>query len=339
MNILVIRYSPYWTESLLESSETLYLIVESRGGGATSIPAEVIPRFARIYMISSFDSIEELSAVAADLIVAGIKIDRIASATEHTQYATGYLAEVLSMRHTSASAVLASRDKRLMKYKVRKAGVATAHWASLPATIAKSDLDAVTRQVGFPMIIKPANGFGAFSTLKVTSGPDFEAALNDFSFSQEMHSRHLIIEEFIDGDEYHVDAIWRDGEPWLFAISRYLANRLDVSTSNEKMDGSVVLAEAEHADLYDRVRDLHQKVNEALGILSGPTHLEVFVEHETGRLVFSEIATRLGGGLISKVLALAWGVDARVAVAHEINGGSLADLACHRSAGHAGFLI
>jgi D-alanine-D-alanine ligase-like ATP-grasp enzyme len=338
MNILVIRFSRFWATSLMSGPGTLYLIDEGHGDGHGELPADVAARFERIYQVSSFDSIEELSAVAADLTTRGIHIDGIASPTEHTQYAAGYLADALGVRHTSLSTVMATRDKRLMKFKVGQAGVPTARWASLPADLADADLDAVIEKVGIPAIVKPANGFGTSSTIKVASRADFESALQDLDYPPELRSRHLIAEEFIDGQEYHVDAIWRDGEAWFFAISRYFANRLDLAARDTKMDGSVVLAEAEHPELYHRMRELHQRVNGALDIRFGPTHLEVFIEHGSGRLVFSEIATRLSGGLVSEVLALAWGVDARAAAAHELVGGSLDDLGGHESYGHAGFL-
>ena len=84
-------------------------------------------------------------------------------------------------------------------------------------------------------------------------------------------SRHLIAEEFIDGAELHIDAVWRDGEAWVFTVGRYFEPRLDLWL-NGGLDGGYLLPEEEHADLYQALRDFQDKINMALGITSGATH-------------------------------------------------------------------
>jgi hypothetical protein len=323
MNVLVLRYSVYYCQPVLDRAESAVLVTAAPGPGS-GLPPEVLARFDRVYTVSSYDSIEELAAVAADLLVNGIEIDRIATFTEFTQYAAGCLAGMLGVDLTWPALSLRTRDKRVMKQLASRAGVPCARFHSVP-DCASADLDAIEAAVGYPMVVKPANGFGTYSTVRIDDPEQLAKTLAGFSFHPELCSHQLIAEEYIDGTEFHVDAVWRDGEPWVFCVSRYLAPMLAVATAGG-MDCSVLLAEQDHPGLYADILAMHRELNGALGLDRGATHLEVFREHGTGRLLFSELASRLGGANIPQVVGARCGVDERELFAHELLDGDVGEL-------------
>lgn len=333
MNVLLVRYSPYWAAPLLDRDDvTLHVVQERTPQG---LGADALARFGKVYYVSSFDALEELSAVAADLLSEGVGIDKVVSSNEFSQYAAAYLAHLLSVDEPSTSVVLATRDKRLMKRQAGAAGLHTARTRSVPdpASLVDGGDDALAEledAVGYPAVVKPANGWGTVSTTVARDREELRAALKDFRYAPELRSQQLLVEEYIDGEEFHVDAVWRDGEPWVFCVSRYVTPPLRLR-EGAGPGLSVLLDADDHAGLYAEVRELHRRLNEQLGLTRGPTHLEFFREHGTGRLVFSEMASRLGGLTVAQLVGAGVGVDEREIAAHELLDGDLAELPLRRS--------
>ncbi|HTZ44964.1 MAG TPA: ATP-grasp domain-containing protein [Jatrophihabitans sp.] len=321
LNVLMVRYSPYWTGELLSRAGSAYLVADKYGA---NMPAGAEAQFTRVYRISSYDSVEELSAVAADLITRGVRIDKVASYAEFTQYAAGYLAHLLGLSEPASALAMNTRDKRLMKLRAAEASLRVPRTFSIPDLTAP-DLDALEAAVDYPLVVKPASGWGTTSTLRVGTRAELLDALQVFAFEDGVNSHQLIAEEFIEGDEYHVDAVWRDGEPWAFFVSRYYVPRLQVETSGG-LNGSVLLRRDENSELYERMLDFSRRYNEVVGFRRGVTHLELFVEHRSGDLVFSEIASRLAGANVVEVIGAACGQDERTIWAHELLDGDPADL-------------
>ncbi|MCF3120525.1 ATP-grasp domain-containing protein [Streptomyces arenae] len=332
-NVLLVRYSPYWAAPVLDRDDVdLYVVHERTPQG---LAPDALARCRKVYYVSSFDALEELSAVAADLVSEGVGIDKVMSANEFSQYAAAYLAHLLAADQPASSVVLSTRDKRLMKQRARAAGLHTARARSVPDPAALADTDAALAEVeggvGYPAVLKPANGWGTVSTTVVRDREQLRAALADFRYAPELRSRQLLLEEYIAGEEFHVDAVWRDGEPWILRISRYVTPPLRLR-EGAGPGLSVLLDEDDHADLYREVGELHRRLNEQLGLTRGPTHLEFFREEGTGRLVFSEIASRLGGLAVTQLVGAAVGVDEREIAVHEMLDGDLAELPLQQGA-------
>ncbi|MFD9706403.1 ATP-grasp domain-containing protein [Lentzea sp. NPDC059081] len=322
MKVLMLRHNLH--QLVLDHADEVYAVLD-RSPGCLALPPETLARFAGVYWISSYDSLEDLSAVAGDLLTRGTGIDRIVSFPEFTQYAAGYLAHLLGLEHFSPSVALGTRDKRVTKFRAAQAGLPTARWYSIP-DLATADPAAIEQAVGYPLVLKPAGGWGTVSTVKVDDSAGLEEALRTIADALPSPlSAQFVAEEFIAGEEFHVDAVWRDGRPWIFHVSRYFSPRLQ-AWSGKTAHGSVLLRESEFADLYAQLLKLNTQLNSAVGIERGATHLEVFREHDTGRLLVSEIASRVGGANVSDVVEALGGVHGGVIALHELLDGDLADL-------------
>ncbi|HEX7307006.1 ATP-grasp domain-containing protein [Lentzea sp.] len=322
MKVLMLRHN--FHQLVLDHADEVYAVLDP-SPGCRALPPATLARFAGVYWISSYDSLEELSAVAADLVTRGVEIDRVVSFPEFTQYAAGYLAHLLGLGHFTSSVALATRDKRVTKFRAAQAGVATARWYSIP-DLATADPAAIGKAVGFPLVLKPAGGWGTVSTVKVDGPAELAEALR--TIAEDLPSplsAQFVAEEFIAGEEFHVDAVWRDGRPWTFHVSRYFSPRLQ-AWSGRTAHGSVLLRESEFPDLYAQLLKISTQLNAAVGVERGPTHLEVFREHGTGRLLVSEIASRVGGANVSDVVKALDGVHGGVVALHELFDGDRADL-------------
>ncbi|MHB9757132.1 ATP-grasp domain-containing protein [Streptomyces sp. BYX5S] len=305
--VVLCKWRPDMVRSLLAATPHLHLVLEEKELAAADRAPELLGAARAVYRVGSIDSVEELTGVAVDLAVRGVEVDQVLSFSEDGQLGAAQLRALLGCDDTSAAMRAAVRDKRMMKRLVAAAGVPVTEWASLPTGATFADGGALP-DVGFPAVVKPAFGFGTMSTVRVENAQDIADVLRDLPKPERLASGHLIVERFVPGRELHIDALWREGKPLFLNVSAYYVPRLDhVPTDGAPhdvpptRDGSYMLAPEEHPELHERIRALHTTVNEALGIDTAVTHLEVF-ETPAGDLVFSEIATRIGGGWIPDML-------------------------------------
>ncbi|MEV7211963.1 ATP-grasp domain-containing protein [Kitasatospora cineracea] len=314
--VVLCKWQPRLAAELMALAPDVYVILDDFDVQHLRPDESVLAGARQVYHVSSFDSIEELANVAVDLTLRGVEVGRIVSHTEFSQYGAGYLELLLGAGRDAAPTDplrhAAHRDKRLMKQRVRAAGAATAEYRSLPATGDARAAERVAAELAFPIVLKPASGFGTMSTVKVERPDDLPAVLTDFSFEPLLRSRQLIAEEFVHGQEVCVDACWSDGEALTFVVHAYHETRLGLTDRQRPAvggaDGSRVLPEADHPELHAALRALHDKVNLGLGIRHGTTHLEAFVGPD-GTPVFSEVASRVGGGWIPRLLSAQLGRD------------------------------
>ncbi|MGK5519655.1 ATP-grasp domain-containing protein [Micromonospora sp. URMC 107] len=319
LRVLFCKWDETALRALAGAGARIVLLLDEADVSWVRVPDDIAAAVEDRHQVGSLDSIEELEALVADLELGGVKIDRVATTSELAKYGAGYLGMRLGLDPDGCAAAANSRDKRRMKTRARAAGVATAEFATIRDQATEAQLAEVVERVGLPLILKPSNGVATIATSRVHTAEQLAAAVAARS-STAGKARQLIAERCLRGDEYHVDAVWRDGRDWVFAVSRYFCPRLTLE-EGERLNGAVLLPEDEHAAFYARVRELHDRVNTVLGIRDGATHLELFHDPETDELYFSEVATRVGGANIPEMVGARFGVDVRRAWAHELLGG------------------
>ncbi|MGV9385012.1 ATP-grasp domain-containing protein [Nonomuraea sp. NPDC003707] len=317
--VLMCKWQRDVVERLLELGSAVHLVLDDFDVQVEQPDKRLLESCADVYRVDSFDSQEQLTGIAVDLIVRGIQPDLIFAHTEFSQLAAGYLETMLGrsgnrLRHA------ALRDKRLMKTVVARAGVPVAGWRSVVDPADRAQVADVQAHLRFPVVVKPAFGVGTTSTTRVDSREEFSRVMERYTFDPVLRSRHIIVEEFITGRELHVDALWLGGRPAFFLVSAYHQTRLSLLDHDEStddrvtLDGSYVILPGHSCELYRKAADLHTRVNESLGISDAVTHLEAF-ETAAGHLIFSEVAARMGGGWIPHVLSEYLGENAWAVVA------------------------
>lgn len=310
LTILFCKWDLNLLKYLLEDKINLILILDDFDIAHVKLDNDIFNKITKFYRVSHFDSIDELSAIHVDISQAGFKIDKIVSPAEYSQYGAGFLSALFKPTNFSLELAVASRDKRKMKFLVKKSGIKTAKFISIPDYKDLKQRQNIKDEIGFPLVIKPVNGLGTMTTAKIQSFEKLNHFLDNIEFEAAIHSNHLIAESFIDGEEYHVDALWENAEPLLISISKYHAPRLTLSSGNN-INGSYILPKADYKDLYEKITDFNIKVNKEIGIHEGITHLEFFIENKSGDFVFSEIATRYGGAAVIESLQEKFGTDIR----------------------------
>ncbi|CAN7176179.1 ATP-grasp domain-containing protein [Variovorax paradoxus] len=220
----------------------------------------------------------------------------IVSCDETTQLAVSVLMRELLNSNEEAQAIAAMKDKRLMKLSLGD-DVRMARFVSLHDVLEKNDSNS---EIVFPVVMKPVHGRGSMETYLVKD----MTALREQAKSLSCALSEYILEEFIDGMEYNVDAIWQDGLLKNIYVGRYIVPRL--RGYYEKIDKvTMYLPASEHQEIYAAMQEKCTTIVRKLGFKNGITHAEFFVNGDV--ITLGEIAARHAGGGMSAAVRVGAG--------------------------------
>jgi formate-dependent phosphoribosylglycinamide formyltransferase (GAR transformylase) len=174
-----------------------------------------------------------------------------------------------------------------MKDALRVAGVPTA------ASTAADNAEQVRQfagAVGYPLILKPRSGAGAADTTRVDDDTQVGQVLASFG-AQGVDS--IAVEEFVEGHEGFYDTLSVDGAAAADFVCHYYPNVLEAMRTRWISPQFVSTNRVESVTDYQQLKEMGQRVVEALGIGTSATHMEWFFGPKG--LKFSEIGCRPPG--------------------------------------------
>ncbi len=227
-----------------------------------------------------------------------------------------YVAEHLMLPGISEDVALRATDKGLMRRCLGEAGV------SIPGFHVVTD-DQSDPPFPLPVVVKPADNMGARGVALVRKREEYRHAVE---VARELSvTKTVVVEEFINGQEYSLDALVVDGTVHITGIGR----RHIFFPPHFVELGHTIPAEL-GADAEEALVREFERAIEAIGIFSGAAKGDVFLSRDgNGRYTatIGEIAARLSGGFMSGwTFPLATGVPL-TRVALEIAVGERPDVA------------
>jgi biotin carboxylase len=200
----------------------------------------------------------------------------------------------------SVDGVEAACDKRLMRTRLRRAGVNVPDFFDLPVDGSLPD------DIRYPCVIKPTMLSGSQGVIRVDDEAGLHVAiarirriLDRHGSPLRAHDRFfaLLRESYIDGDEVAVEALLRGGEMKLIAIF----DKPD-ALSGPYFEETIYVTPSRHTPkLQQRMREVTHAAAKALGLTDGPVHAELRMG-AGGEPVVIEVAARSIGGLCSRAL-------------------------------------
>jgi biotin carboxylase len=228
-------------------------------------------------------------------------IFRIIGILEAQQVQLGELRAHFGVEGMSAKTADLFRDKSRMKAALAKAGLPVARNKLVKSL---SDGTKFTKEVGFPIVLKPPAGMGSKSTYRMRDDVELADAIASLHISKE---NPVLAEEFLRGTEYSFETVTIDGKPQVHSISHYTPSCLE-AVENPWIQWCCYLPRDISGPEYDDARKLGFAAVKALGLKDGITHMEWF-RRDDGTLAIGEIAARPPGANISIMNAYAHDVD------------------------------
>lgn len=153
-----------------------------------------------------------------------------------------------------------------------------------------------------PWVIKPRMQASAVGIKKAFNAQEFWDFVNTLGDEQS----HYLVEQFIPGEVYHVDAIMVDGQVLFNRVSKYMATPWEVTHEGGIFRSHTVLhGSADEVEL----NRLNRELLNSLGLIRGVSHTEYIKAKSDGRFYFLETSARVGGAHLAEMVEASSGIN------------------------------
>ena len=279
---------------------------------------------ARACAVDSYRVVESLWSAIHHLAPMP-KVDAVLTTNEYAVVPAAILGAQLGAIAADPQVALACRDKAVQKARWQAAGVPTARWLVLPDVLPDVP-DSAPRVAELlaaaglepPVVVKPLAAGGGISVSVAHSADEVVAAAGAHD-----DLRRILVEEFVDAPEWHVDGVVQDGSITAMMVSQYGEPLL--CTKQGRPMRSIAYPPATHPGLYAEAAQVTSRALAALGVTTSVFHFELF--GRPGAFVANELACRPGGSMLGRVAEKTIGVDLWAAATQLYTGDELEPVA------------
>ncbi|MCZ8521670.1 MULTISPECIES: ATP-grasp domain-containing protein [Paenibacillus] len=233
------------------------------------------------------------------------RLDALIPATDYASHLTAQAAERLGLRGVPYEAALRARNKDLARQAYEEHGVPGAKYKKVGTL---EEAIEAAGAIGYPVVLKPTNCASSQGVYFINSPEElreafgllleFKVTYMDFKVREE-----YLIEEYIDGQEFSVELFLQEGTPVFSAVTEKLTSPLPYF-----VEVLHTLPTSVHREREEEIIDTAVKALHAIGIVSGPSHVEVKLSAAGPRII--EVNGRPGGDQISSdLLVQSFGID------------------------------
>lgn len=233
----------------------------------------------------------------------------IVGVDEETVILAAMASKALDLPHNPITAVQATRDKFLMRQKLQTHGLLSPKFEKFQVD---QDAGIGAKKAGYPCVLKPISLSASRGVIRANTEDEFLIAfqmirdlLSDPEIIRQSDNtqKHILVEDYIPGNEYAVEGVLIDGELKILALfdkpdpleGPYFAETIYVTPSK--------LSHKQQEKIFRTIG----KAAKAIGLQRGPIHAELRL-NENGVYVI-EIANRTIGGYCSEVLKFSNGIS------------------------------
>lgn len=221
-----------------------------------------------------------------------VPVDGVVAADDQGVMVAAHANSILGLAGNPPDAAAATRNKLTMRTRLSAAEIDQPVFAALRPN---DDIEDVAAGIGFPLVIKPLDRSASQGVIRVDDSERLAPAAERIRRIVGEDAT-LLMESFVPGEEIAIEGLVSAGELKVLAVfdkpdtppGPYFPETLFITPSRLPVP---VLGEAERVAAAT-VR--------ALGLTSGPVHIELKVEEGRARVI--EVAARSIGGLCSRSL-------------------------------------
>ncbi|MGH9373799.1 MAG: ATP-grasp domain-containing protein, partial [Vicinamibacterales bacterium] len=226
------------------------------------------------------------------------RIDRIVALDDFDVELGAMLREYLRVPGMGTTTARAFRDKLAMRTRARGAGIPCPDFVHVLNHAAIGEWIA---RVPPPWVLKPRSQAAAIGIRKLESPDELWQAIEALGDTR----ADYVLEQFVAGDVYHVDAIVFDRDQRFAMVSRYETPPMAVAHQG----GIFVTHTLPEEDLaVAPLRERSAQVLDSFGLGRGVSHTE-FIRGTEGEWFFLETSARVGGAYIVDMVEAATGIN------------------------------
>ncbi|HEX5054800.1 MAG TPA: ATP-grasp domain-containing protein [Planctomycetota bacterium] len=268
---------------------------------AAKFPVDFRDRLAGFQQVEDAMRAEDLAAGVRAMARHAGPAERLLGVLEPLQEPLAIVREQLRIRGMDAATARNFRDKAVMKDLFLAHHIGCARH-SLCATVAEAL--AFAQQVGYPIVAKPPAGAGAKATARCASAGELQAFL---AAARPAVGREVLLEEFVQGQEFSFDSVTLHGQHVFHNICSYLPTPLTVM-ENPWIQWCVVLPRDLSGPEFAEIHRTGPRALSTLGMWTGMTHLEWF-RRPDGSIAIGEVAARPPGAQFMTLMSYACDTD------------------------------
>jgi len=241
-----------------------------------------------------------------DAVAKRHRIDRITALDDFDVEMGAMLREHLQVPGMGRTTASRFRDKLAMRMKAKHLGIPVPEFAPV---FNDQDVNDWAARVPPPWMLKPRSSAAAIGIKKINNHDELWRALHAAADQRS----HCVLEQFVQGDVYHVDSIVWDGGVVFAVAFKYGRPPMQVAheggifitrrLADDSAEGSALLA-------------LNRRLQDGLGLRRGVSHTE-FIRRDTGDVrlepdrafVFLETSARVGGAFIVDTIEAGTGIN------------------------------
>jgi biotin carboxylase len=248
------------------------------------------------------------------------KVDILVALEEFDVITTASAREHLCIDGLGSTQARLYRDKLAMRMRAREAGLIQPPFVSL---FNYQEIGEFMERFAPPWVIKPRADASAMGIRKLYEVEDVWRTINMLDEREDTRERasYYLLEQFIEGDVFHVDSLVSEGRVAFAGVNRYAHPPLEIA-----QEGGVPISYTVKYSAPERKRLLtaNRRLIKSMGLSHGVTHAEFIRGAVEGQFYFLEIAARVGGAHTSETLEAASGINlwrewARVEIAAHSN--------------------
>lgn len=217
----------------------------------------------------------------------------------------GRLREHFGLRGMFSSQARLFRDKHSMRCQAKQNGIRQAEFTYV---LNYQEVGEFMERVSPPWVLKPRADASAIGIKKFTDSEQVWRAIDTLNENEKLSEQAdaYILEQFIEGDVYHVDSLVVDGKVAVAGANRYGNAPLEIA-----VQGGVSTSYTIEYDSAERKKLLkaNEKVLKAFGFEKGVTHAEFIKSRKDGEFYFLEIGSRVGGAYTAEAFEASTGLN------------------------------
>ena len=241
--------------------------------------------------IISFAKSKNINAVLTDQLDTGV-------------FTTALVAESLGLRGITTKVATRFSNKYVMRDTARIAGVNVPKYTKVSSIC---EIETNLSGFNFPLIMKPVDSAASRGVFKVYSMKEIEENFNyTISFSK---TSEIIVEEFIEGKEYVIEAYTSNFTPKNLIVGH--RDYFDIPDTFIPNATVFIDTDSANSPLEKRLKEVNINLIKAFELPFGITHAEFLYNEKQDKIYLVEIAARGGGVFISSdFIPLSCGVKA-----------------------------